>query len=1001
MKLRKLELLRFGKLRDVSIPLAAERPFHVIYGGNEAGKSTTKRALVALLYGIENQDNDASIFKADTSVAGTFDTEAGPLRLTRYKKLKPPFVVCDDGADGESLIAQLRRGLDKEAFSRSFALDHEGLRAFANALTHGGPLAALATAELGGVDVGAIERMLKEASEDLAADTFLQSKKRKIAQQLAELKRVTDELDATSVSPGAVQLALEEVEKQRLEFAQLQHRDLQIHERLRRADEWLRLGDDMRRLEAKRAEMVSFELASTVSEEGASRAHSLDAALARIDAELLRRREELHELRTRASALEPNLAQLEHAKSLAAHAPRLDDAADSAAAWLEAELAARDADARLLRANTELEALGLGSDLPVDAGWMQLLASWVIAAADLVRHRAEAPPRSDAARVYSEDDRLALEEALARAEAAFDRSASEMHIAAVARAQADWDSLQGAFATANDGAFDLPAARQLRDQKIRARYEQGASANAAELGAWLAAAAEVDEKTDLLLKQAVAGARHTEALRAASDALARARSQAEEHQRIARTKLSELRTALTSLDVRLPASDNADATIARAREASSKLKKAIDAAVEAARYRASWVAKDRSLEDALRGLDERALKDWGVSLGAKTWGIATAVRDACKARTEAYASARQLTMSAETKRQQLLRKIEFIGSLQPSEHEDAKVYVRRFDEARRTAAICVDEAAEHAKLLRAAASLSDEVQLLAGERERVAEEQHALLSLFLVDDLPALVAARRRTLARQALEHEVKTLEDAIARDAERIEVSMAEVATADVSAVQARNLALEERALVVEQLSSCGRLLRQAESAHEHMMGLGDKAAELEQTRAYVSAELDGMLSRYVTLRASRALLRGTLAAHRDARLAPLLQATSKYLRILTANAYDSVALDESEDSLGLCVRSGDGPTISVALLSDGTRDQLGMATRLAYEELHAADAALPLVLDDVLVHFDNARAAAALQALSELSSKRPLLLLTHHRHVVELAEAHIAHGLLDLVEL
>ena len=47
-----------------------------------------------------------------------------------------------------------------------------------------------------------------------------------------------------------------------------------------------------------------------------------------------------------------------------------------------------------------------------------------------------------------------------------------------------------------------------------------------------------------------------------------------------------------------------------------------------------------------------------------------------------------------------------------------------------------------------------------------------------------------------------------------------------------------------------------------------------------------------------------------------------------------------------------------------------------------------MPLVLDDVFVHFDDERTRAALEVLAELSRVVQVLLFTHHARVVELAE-------------
>jgi len=51
-----------------------------------------------------------------------------------------------------------------------------------------------------------------------------------------------------------------------------------------------------------------------------------------------------------------------------------------------------------------------------------------------------------------------------------------------------------------------------------------------------------------------------------------------------------------------------------------------------------------------------------------------------------------------------------------------------------------------------------------------------------------------------------------------------------------------------------------------------------------------------------------------------------------------------------------------------------------------------LPLVLDDILIHFDDERAAAALGVLGELAERVQILFFTHHARDLSLAGRAIA---------
>ncbi len=83
---------------------------------------------------------------------------------------------------------------------------------------------------------------------------------------------------------------------------------------------------------------------------------------------------------------------------------------------------------------------------------------------------------------------------------------------------------------------------------------------------------------------------------------------------------------------------------------------------------------------------------------------------------------------------------------------------------------------------------------------------------------------------------------------------------------------------------------------------------------------------------------------------------------------------------------------SVRVAKMSDGTADQLYLALRLAnLEHWLSNHEPIPFVVDDILLNFDDERTAAALRCLAELAHKMQVVLFTHHRHVVALAQRHL----------
>jgi len=120
-----------------------------------------------------------------------------------------------------------------------------------------------------------------------------------------------------------------------------------------------------------------------------------------------------------------------------------------------------------------------------------------------------------------------------------------------------------------------------------------------------------------------------------------------------------------------------------------------------------------------------------------------------------------------------------------------------------------------------------------------------------------------------------------------------------------------------------------------------------------------------------------------------PVLKRAGELFPRLTLHRYRGlkVGFDERDEPVLTCV-AHTGGTVGVGALSDGTRDQLYLALRVAsIERYFEGRPPLPLILDDALTHFDDARASAALEVLGELATKTQVLFFTHHARIKELA--------------
>jgi hypothetical protein len=141
----------------------------------------------------------------------------------------------------------------------------------------------------------------------------------------------------------------------------------------------------------------------------------------------------------------------------------------------------------------------------------------------------------------------------------------------------------------------------------------------------------------------------------------------------------------------------------------------------------------------------------------------------------------------------------------------------------------------------------------------------------------------------------------------------------------------------------------------------------------------------------------------YREKSQGPVLKRAGELFAPLTQKVFIGLEPDYSagDEPILVGIREN-GEKVTLAGMSDGTQDQIYLALRLAsLEHFIVGGIALPLLVDDALVNFDDHRARAALQLLEDLGNKTQVIFLTHHRHMVELAREAIDGETLHVQEL
>ena len=132
MKINLFKMLAFGPFTDKFLDFSGtENGLHVIFGENEAGKSSSLRALVAWLYGFPHRVADDWLHDTHKlAVGGELALNDGELmRFTRFKRRKNDLIDDDTGEPFEqALLNRHLAGKSKADFENAYGISHDSLR---------------------------------------------------------------------------------------------------------------------------------------------------------------------------------------------------------------------------------------------------------------------------------------------------------------------------------------------------------------------------------------------------------------------------------------------------------------------------------------------------------------------------------------------------------------------------------------------------------------------------------------------------------------------------------------------------------------------------------------------------------------------------------------------------------------------------------------------------------------------------------------------------------
>ncbi|MGE6785582.1 AAA family ATPase [Ensifer adhaerens] len=196
MRLSALDLVRYGKFTDRRLDFGDGVPgtpdLHIVYGPNEAGKSTLFSGFLDLLFGIEHSSPYGFLHPyATMRVGGTIEAAGRIDRAFRIKRKTNSLIGPDDQPLPDNLFSGALGAIDRDTYQMMFSLDDESIE-------KGGEAILKSEGELGSLLFSASSG-LPDSTAILAAlrgqaDGFYRPQARK--HQLAELKGELESLRA-------------------------------------------------------------------------------------------------------------------------------------------------------------------------------------------------------------------------------------------------------------------------------------------------------------------------------------------------------------------------------------------------------------------------------------------------------------------------------------------------------------------------------------------------------------------------------------------------------------------------------------------------------------------------------------------------------------------------------------------------------------------------------------------------------------------------------------
>jgi uncharacterized protein YhaN len=163
--------------------------------------------------------------------------------------------------------------------------------------------------------------------------------------------------------------------------------------------------------------------------------------------------------------------------------------------------------------------------------------------------------------------------------------------------------------------------------------------------------------------------------------------------------------------------------------------------------------------------------------------------------------------------------------------------------------------------------------------------------------------------------------------------------------------------------------------------------AVQAAQDVALARAAVTEIATQYSRAKLASAVVRRAIERYRSLHQDPLLDRANQLFTRFTLGSFVELFVDLDDRGRGVLIgRERNRVLKQVPAMSKGTREQLFLALRIAAIERYVSTVApVPVLFDDVFIESDEPRSERVFEALGELAGKTQVIVLTHHRHLVE----------------